>query len=56
MSGNICNVTDVDESLPPLCDMCGTLERMRTAGTVERPYWRCPVCGAARILPEPPSD
>lgn len=36
------------DELPPLCE-CGTLERMQPAGTPERPYWVCRVCGQVRV-------
>lgn len=38
-----------DVPLAPLCEVCGSLDRMRPVGSPDRARWECPACGAVRL-------
>lgn len=33
----------------PLCEACGSLDRMRPSGSARRAYWHCANCGTVSL-------
>jgi hypothetical protein len=37
------------DELDPLCEHCGSLERMEPAGSPQHPYWACTNCDGVTL-------